>query len=293
LLGFPPPLAPPVVALTPLCELGCVDIDPAPTAPGVFLGHAFTPQFCADGQDVDGDGLNDYCEQRLSFEFTPELYYWSYDDISREAYWAARPGGGEKVVIAYLPSYHRDHGSNTYVCSLPPPFYHPSCDGHNGDSEMILLTVYYNYETEHWVLGEAAYSAHGEYNEYTRGNKAYPPLLTYPDRKGGYPRAWVSMGKHANYATRASCNSGGVLGTDDCSANNAAVRLEWSAYWNLGSSSHPRIDCVVSRDPSYEYYGSGRQECFWTGSDFAGWVPDNVGGDRASSYGPQLTTAGF
>ncbi len=270
-----------------------MDIDPAPTAAGIFIGHAFTPDFCSSGTDLDQDGLSDLCEERLSWAFAPELYYWGYDDIRREAYWAARPSGVDNVVIAYLPSYYRDHGSNTYVCSLPPPLHHPSCDGHNGDSEMMLLTVYYKYETEHWILGEAAYSAHGSYNMYSRGNKAYPSVLEYPGRKGGYPRAWVSMGKHANYATRAQCNGGGFVGTDDCTANNSAVRLEWSAYWNVGSSNHPIINCVVSRVPSYEYYGSGRQECFWTGSEFSGWIPDNVGGDRADPYGPQLRAAGF
>jgi hypothetical protein len=268
-----------------------VDIDPAPSAPGIFVGHAFTPDFCSSGTDLDQDGLSDFCEERLSWAFAPELYYWANDDIRREAYWAARPGGQDDVIIAYLPAYYRDHGSNTYTCSLP---FHPSsCDGHNGDSELILLTVYYEYQTEHWVLGEAALSQHGDLSVYTRGTKAYPSILQYPDRKGGYPRVWVSMGKHANYGTRNRCNEGGTLGTDDCTANNAAVRLEWSAYWNIGSHAHPLINCVVSRDPTYEYYGNGRHECFWTGSDFAGWVPDNIGGDRASSYGPQLTAAGF
>lgn len=282
----------PNFGVTPLCQRGCVDIDPAPNAPGVFIGHDFTPDYCFDaGTDLDADGIRDYCEQRLSLPFAPELYYWNWDDIRREPYWAARPLSPTQVRIAYLLSYYRDHGSNTYTCSLP--FAPSSCYGHNGDSETLLLDIYYNAVTEHWVLETAWYSAHGHYNVYSRGSKAYPTTLTYPTHPGANPRAWVSMGKHANYNSQSSCNSGGTLGTDDCGSNNTSVVLEWSADWNLGSSTSPLIDCVASRNLAYEYYGSGRFECYWTGTEFSGWIPNYIGGARASNYGPQLTAAGF
>ena len=56
------------------------------------------------------------------------------------------------------------------------------------------------------------------------------------------------------------------------------MRLAWSDSWNIGSLSHPFVYSVASRDPSYEYYGGGRTECYWAEKMFRGWVPDNIGG---------------
>lgn len=275
----------------PMCQLGCVDVDPAPNAPGIFLGHAYTPDFCFDnGTDLDQDGMNDFCEKQLSERFAPELYYWAFDDVRREPYWAARQLSGDKARIYYLFSYYRDEGSNTWLCNLPGA--PSSCHGHNGDSEGVAFDIQYNASTEHWVLETAYYSEHDDWAIY-RSVGTYPQQLSYPTHPGAYPLVWVSMGKHANYADQGECNSGGALGTDDCSYNDTGVRLEWSMYWNLGSSTAHMIDTVASRNPNYEYYGSGKIEAFWTGSEFRGWVPWTLGGDAASAYGPKLAYFGF
>src|SRR3972149_6604325 len=123
-----------------------------------------------------------------------------------------------KTFLSYLFSYYRDEGSNAWLCNLPPPFWHPSCEGHNGDSEAIFLEVYYNFGTRHWVLDNARYSQHGSYPTYVRvpSSATYPTQLEYPGRLGGYPRAYVSQGKHANYPTTSACNSGGAFNTDTC-----------------------------------------------------------------------------
>jgi hypothetical protein len=55
--------------------------DPAPTAPGIFLGDAVTPALCTGGSqsDTDLDGLADICERELAAAFAPELAYASAD----------------------------------------------------------------------------------------------------------------------------------------------------------------------------------------------------------------------
>jgi len=280
--------------VTPMCQLGCVEQDPDPEAPGVFLGSGVTPDVCIWGgyTDSDQDGLGEFCENHLGNAFAPELYYWSADNTGREPYWVAGIApDGESVVLGYLLSYYRDEGSNVWACGLPGA--PSSCHGHNGDSEAILLTVYYNSSTQHWVLDHANYSQHGDYPSYARGANEYPQSLYYPSHAGTYPRAYVSQGKHANYASASECNSGGTFGSDTCESVNTAARIGVGSVWNLGSRSTPRIDCVTSRDPNYEYYGSGRQECYWTTQNFRGWIPTTVGGAEAGPYSPVLSAFGF
>lgn len=290
-----PDLPPVSELIVPLCQVGCVETDPFPTAPGVFLGSGVTPDVCVAGgqSDADQDGLGDFCEKNLAFAFAPELYYWSFDNVRREPYWVARPlVESEQVLIGYLLSYYRDEGSSAWACG-PGQIVAPSCNGHNGDSEAIFLTVYYNWSTQHWVLDHANYSQHGDYPTYAKGPKGYPQMLYYPDHAGSYPRAYVSQGKHANYASQRECNNGGTLDTDTCTEVNTAARVEFSTFWNLGSRTSPRLDCVASRNPDYEYYGSGREECYWTYRNFRGWIPETVGGAEASAYSGFLQAFGF
>jgi hypothetical protein len=104
------------------------------------------------------------------------------------------------VMVVYLISYYRDEGSTgTELCQLP--WISPECAGHNGDSEAIALEVYYSSATAHWILHGAKYSQHSGYGDYYRYPSAssYPTSLYYPARLGGYPRAYVAQGKHANY----------------------------------------------------------------------------------------------
>lgn len=289
----------------PLCQLGCQPpVDSEADAPGIRL-EGIDPGYCSSGTDTDLDGLNNFCEKQLSFAFRPLLAHWSGDDVRREPYWAARQPAPGMVVIAYLLSYYNDLGAashsgcwNSYGWLGLPPFFQDVaylCNGHNGDSEWIILTLTYNGSTQHWVLNSAMISAH-EHVHYAWGYELGYADLEYPDREGGYPRVYVSQKKHANYFTRSACNNGGPvvpilsaeINTDDCGLVDSEVRLEWSNWFNIGSNSSRLIDCVQSRSPGYEYYGSGRQECLWSSVDFRGWVPDGVGGGHAGRYGDIL-----
>jgi len=287
--------APPSIdaSVSPLCQLGCVEEDPNPNAPGIFLGSGATPTACFDGEqnDQDYDGLGDYCEKMLSWGFAPELRYSIiYDDTRGEPYWVARPDSAAHVVIGYLFAYYRDLGTVEYGCS--PPAGLPGC--HDGDSESVWLTLYYNPETSHWLLHQALYSVHTGWIEVTASRPdQYALYVEYPAKLGGYPRVWIAEGKHANYFTQSDCDNGGFLETDDCDSDSKSKRFPWSAYWNIGSQNAPLIDCVASRDSSYEYYGGGRTECFWMDKRFRGWVPDSIGGGDSSSYLSKLVMWGF
>jgi hypothetical protein len=288
--------------------LGCVEEDPFPTKPGVFLGSGVTPDNCIAGgyTDADQDGLGDFCEEQLSYAFRPELYYSSGDNVGREPYWVARALDEDRVRIGFLLSYYRDEGCPAWVCSWPTWPNDPSSWGHNGDSEGIYVDVYYHWTWKHWVLDNVLLSRHSELFAHPRGNDPYPTQFYYPGGKGDYPRVYVSEGKHANYATLSGCNGGGQAGTDTCANANTAARVEWNSVWNLGSAAVRLRDCVVSRNPSYEYYGSGYQECYWTATldtlfgtpvwvapKFRGWIPPSVGGMEADVYRNQLEAAGF
>lgn len=275
----------PEATIVPLCQLGCTDTDPNPSAPGVFLGRGVTPVACLSGTDSDLDGLNDFCENYLALGFAPELAYTQADNVGREPHWVARPLDDDLERIGYLLSYHVDLGTqDPYTClSFFPSSW---CFGHAGDSEEIFLDVQYNFTTKHWVLKTAYYSQHGDHGVYSAGSNAYPTALFYPSHPGAYPRSFVSIYKHANYASQPECDAA-QLGFEHCHAD-AYARVATSLYWNLGSRGHQALNCMPSSDPLYS--GDGRIECYWTGTDFAGWQTFQP---TADPYSPKLASFGF
>ena len=77
--------------------------------------------------------------------------------------------------------------STSWLCSAPPPAWHWSCEGHDGDSEALFLQIYYDEEHQHWNLDDAWCSQHGTLYEYPCGpSYIYPLPFSYPDRPGGY-----------------------------------------------------------------------------------------------------------
>lgn len=141
---------PALVNIVPMCQLGCVDVDPSPDSSGIFIG-ASNPEQCAADTDSDQDGLTDFCEKNLAQAFAPELRFWSADEMGREPKWAARwlDPGQTTVRVIYLISYYRDAGGSAWVCSMPTPWWTESCFGHNGDSEVVALDVTYHAESSH------------------------------------------------------------------------------------------------------------------------------------------------
>jgi hypothetical protein len=87
-----------------LCQTGCVDVDPNPSAAGIFIGGD-DPSTCFGVNDGDNDGLAERCEADLARAFAPQLYYYKFDEVGREPYWVAmKAEGAQRAVIGYLLS---------------------------------------------------------------------------------------------------------------------------------------------------------------------------------------------
>lgn len=292
--------------ITPMCQLGCIPgDDPDPEADGIFVGEELSDVFCGDAEasnDLDQDGMSDYCEKVLAEGFAPVIRYADTDDVSRESYWAARRLPDGKVRIFYAIGYYFDLGVISSVkdeCKIVELLV--DCEGHNGDSESIVLDVYFNPSTSHWLLNQAWYSHHKTPYLFMRTpkGKTYPTVITYMGNKGGVPLAWVARKKHANYTSQSTCNDGGgapgviadVFSWDDCTGNNTTVPLDALGSRNLGSNSHRFIDCVSSLNPFYQD-PPRPQECMWSASQFYGWQLDHTEGE-VEGYGPKLRSFGF
>ena len=263
-------------------ELALAEVDPSPTSPGIFLGSGITSTVCFNGTqtDADRDGLSDACEQALAQAFAPELAYASSDSTGREPHWAAKAQSG-KPRIAYLLSYYLDKG--LIGCTLGLVL----CGGHYGDSETLVLDLYYNGTTKHWLVHLAQFSAHGVYNVYPRIFSSYPNLK-YPVKKGGYPRVYVSPWKHANYAFDSECDAG-ELGLDECLADTYQ-RVPAISALNIGSRSvhSGSQDCLPSANPLLAT--NGVTECYWTERAFGGWQGKSP---KAGAYSRILNFFGF
>ena len=307
----------------PDCAAGCWETDPNPSSPGIFLASVVTQDECVAGDynDVDEDGLGDLCEQRLSDAFNPWLHYYTTDlawgkepSYAAKLYWRS---GIPVIRILYMPSYYADAGTID-VNYLQGLF---DCAGHFGDSEAIVLEVYYNAATQHWVLNDESFphhttytlaygSGHGDFAEKnpvdqspvngdlvladkTVSMGSYPTYLTYTHggHLGGAPDVWVAVNKHSNYANQSDCGAGGH-GTDLCSANAWEQMGLYDGYVgsrNVGSDNVHFMNCLPARIPPTSY--NGYQECYWTGSNFAGW--SGITSPVSPGYRVRLTSWGF
>lgn len=295
-----------LLEIQPLCQAGCVDPDPSPQSPGVHLGFAVTPPECFGGQqdDLDADGMGDYCEKVMAEAFAPRMRFAPSDDVRRQSYWAARPLGGDKVRIFYAVGYYVDLGvpeDYTACVLVTAGQVIADCDGHSGDSEAIILDIYWMGGTvKHWVLDKAQYSYHGRYNVYSRGLNKYPKQLTYGRKLGADPVAYVAKWKHSNYKSDAECDAGNgggdivnlVFDFDDCPGNTSTFLLDAFGSRNLGSDDVRLLDCVTSEDPMHEAPPRA-PECFWSASNFYGWQLDQVSGEDPTGYGALLRQQGF
>lgn len=248
------------------------------------------------GADIDQDNLGDACETQVSVWFAPLLKYDPNDYSLNEPHYAARwVTTGQTVRIMYLLSYYRDWGSNYWLCTYNPeiPFIIPTCDEHLGDSEWIVEDIVYDAETQHWLLSRAEYSQHEGSRVFVPGaGHSYPPLQ-YPEKSGGYPEAWVAIGKHASYASAADCSA---ATTDYCSDSPQSMRVNAGPNVNIGSRAHHLIsqDCSTATNPLHPYFVSGKTECYWSGAHFTGWFPDNAPGIHGTDpYDPKLASEGF
>jgi hypothetical protein len=287
--------------VTPRCELGCIppdegDPDAPPPGPGIYLGPGVTPNACfgltAPMNDIDQDGLSDFCEKNLAAAFAPQLAMTKgSDNLGREPKFAIeRIPSTLKARVMYLLSYYVDRGAATAWCynNIVP---RSACEGHDGDSEWIALDLWYNSKTQRWLLDYAHLSAHTGVNRHGRGTNLYVPGFIYPGGAGGYPRVYVAYQKHANYRSDAACDDGSIIGTDTCQAD-LFQRVTAGDNVNIQSRAVHRRDqnCWFSTNPIYS--SNGIEECYWAVDKFIGW---HVGypGTGETEYTYKLSRMGF
>jgi hypothetical protein len=297
--------------ILPDCIAGCMDPDPAPGSPGVYIaGTEYTWSGCTGEAitDSDADGLSDDCEQILAHTFAPHLDFQTYDDVRREPRWAARPSTNSSVIILYMLSYWEDGGdtgASSFWCGAALPFLHPEgCEGHAGDSEFIAEDVRYDATTHHWVLYSVAGSKHTGSSVWGLTGASlidlYGSVLQYVGAARSAPTIWVADGKHANYGSQAECSDLGAtflaiqFNSDACDTDRYVVQLDIGLQNvnNVGSIGHHLVDCVKTAYTSHPDYASHATECYWTPKKFHGWwnSTSNVG---QLNYSDVLSAFGF
>lgn len=194
-------------------------------------------------------------------------------DLRRDTYYSARRNYSSNLLhIFYLIGYHRDCGDETFGT------------GHVGDSEFIILNVQESPSNPGaWFLLEGYYSAH--YGEITdSGGWYFGSVIEYMN---GAPASWVSIGKHANYPSRSSCDAG-AFWADSCDDNMFPGDWTMLSGSNIGNSEAGSIltDCTSSR------IGLPGTECLWGSAEFRGWSADNVS-EPSTPYGSLLADFNF
>ncbi len=253
--------------------------DPAPSAPGLWLGANVVPATCfanrnANVVDGDHDWLDDDCEYQIAWAFAPRMHFgWGEVCGGGEPYWGAKyfPAAGAFVRLVYLLSYYRDCGDAYYGFG----------GGHTGDSEFLVVDLTFNGSTNHWETQCMFFSAHyntdNDHSEWACGNQ-----LEFQFRPLTHPTVWISLRKHANYRSRATCGWVIIDYHETCDELHVAMRVPVAAAHNVGSR-FAGTQCVASEQ---RYPSSGRTECFYqlrtvtVGSftiadGFRGWAPPN------------------
>lgn len=288
--------------VVPACIEGCLDPDPDPSAPGIFIpGTPYTLDGCANsGGDIDYDGLSGECEHQLALAFAPRLSFVYADDVRRDPKYAAHWVATDTVRIVYLLSYWMDNGSPGAPLCVPQ---FTGCAGHIGDSEAIVLDVTYEPTVQHWQVVRALLSIHGQ--NYTcvktapksfpcvSGSFLFPPgNLQFASHPQAAPLIYVADGKHANYPTDAACDAGGHYSSDDCSSPRYLDVALVSQSNNIGSRAHQLIDGTTTSNSTHPAFSSHYTEYYWTVQAFRGWFSPAIG-TTSRSYSEILGDYGF
>jgi hypothetical protein len=284
--------------------------DPSPGAVGLwipswdFVGCTVPPIW-----DPDNDFVDNACENALAQAFAPLMIMagdcnWDHSPalnrMGGEYYFAVQTSAAADadIRIAYLPAYYYDCGEPVDMlseCGVHGLLFW--CPGHSGDSEFILIDLYFNDTTSHWVTQRVFLSEHClEFTGYGCGWYSADLFRWRDDHQRGAPVVWVGEGKHGNYYAQEKCNLG-AFGFDECSYNT--IEQVFPVVYeqqNIGSRSTPLRDCAPALSGSPMTSGE-RWECMWSpnpqGDYFNGWQGATWNGP-STSYGVFLSMyAGF
>lgn len=233
------------------------------------------PVDCPPGPDLDRDGVPDACELDLARRFAPVLLVarsacnWS-EEAGRlpGAYLFAvhpRPNGYR---LAYLPGYLDDCGWSGPKCRLRP---RGGCEGHEGDSEIVVVDVARASPTDPLAVERIFLSAHCFGRSDGRCRWYEPDDFRWVEQ---HPVVWVAEGKNANYPSRRACDAGHWT-FDTCDRNGSASTFPVEAGRNIGSRGtplplSPEAGCHVL-DPRRADALPDLRVCVWSDARFGGW----------------------
>jgi hypothetical protein len=290
----------------------CVTGKNVGRVPTVGLPLQWSVERCGSPSvDRDEDGIDDECELALARAFAPELVV-DRSDCSWNGDWepprleggylfaAQRSPSGRGVRLAYLPAYYRDCGWSGLACATR----RRGCSAHAGDSELIVVQVQPDPRARRWFADAIFLSAHcfgrsgGRCRWYDGDDLLH--FQWVDNVRGGAPRVWVAKGKHANYPSRAECDTGHWY-YDSCDRNDAAYRFPiTSIHQNIGSRRRPlpagdAAGCINAPSPPPRSLSVDHRalECLWgSTTGFSGWQRTRRG-YGATPYGRVLAAAGF
>ena len=256
--------------------------DPDPMDEGEYLGLQYGTNCFGSlyNNDVDGDQLDDACEVALARAFRPLMHFSQGETWqARESYWRVTMRPGLVVRIYYLLGYHYDPGAKCFWD------FKLVCMSHWGDSEFVVLEVYFDDDTSHWKVLRGYLSAHWN-NDNSQSRWYGHASLRYDDEQRGAPVVYVAYRKHANYATAEICTET----TDSCPGPGFREPFLVQSERNVGEPGASMVtEPVRISNPSY--YGT---EYFWSDVRFCGWHQAAIDGGRANcaaSYYKALTYA--
>ena len=276
--------------------------------PAEHAGIAAAAGPCLDETpDQDADGLSDDCETALATAFAPLLMMHrtrctlpsahAEDRVPGGYFHAAQPVRGV-VRLVYMPAYYRDCGWNGPKCVFV------DCEGHAGDSELIVVDVRRN-QAGAWFTDAVFLSAHC-FGRSDRGCRWYreSDLRAFEWVDGierGAPLVWVSDARNANYPSYGACERGHMR-MDTCQRNSVPYRFPVVPARNIGSRAVPFVrpsqpaGCASGRfvEPSdILVVAPAALECFWDESKrFLGWQ-GSIHEEGATPYGVYLQQLGL
>ena len=216
------------------------------------------------GNDTDGDGLNQSCEQALANWFAPTVWFDNGEDT--DGWWphfAVKnvDYASKTISIAYLHSFYKDGGELF------------GAGKHDGDSEFVIIEVHLSGST--WVADWVYMSAHRE--AMCDSSQWYHySQISWDSAYRGWASVFASENKHANYASDSQCDNA-CGGLENCDYD----------YWktptsdrNIGQSWGQLIS-VEQGGSAYEWYWDvNKGFCGW---QRAGYYADH-GGCSGSYY---------
>ena len=199
------------------------------------------------GNDADGDGLNQSCEQALAAVFAPTVLFDNGEDTDAWVpHFAVKSVdfASKTAQIAYYFSFLKDGGALFGI------------GGHDGDSEFAIVEVH--FDGARWMVDFVYLSAHR--NAPCDASSWYHySQLQWDTFFRGWTVIYSSENKHANYASDSTCDAA-CLGDENCDPDFFKVP---DATRNVGQSFGQLMPVVQFGNAFERFFDVNQKFCGW------------------------------